>query len=164
MKTTNEFNVYIEIPKGGNVKYELDEKTGLLRVDRITYTSMVYPFNYGFIPETHGEDNDPIDVMVISSSTFHPGTNVICRAIGLLEMEDEAGIDTKIIALPSPKIDPFLAHISDISQIDETTKKMIKHFFDHYKELEPGKWVKTKDFLSKSKALETIINSFNKHA
>lgn len=151
-----EVNVFVEIPQGSAVKYELDKETGFMTVDRFGYTAMAYPFNYGFIPSTHAEDGDPVDVLVISTYRVDPGCVIPVRPIGLLEMEDEAGIDTKILAVPTKKVDPFYANINDITDLDETTKAKIKHYFDHYKELEPGKWVKTKDFLGKDKAYESI--------
>lgn len=152
----NEINVLVEIPQGSSIKYELDKNTGVITVDRFNYTAMFYPFNYGFIPQTKAEDGDPVDVLVISTYPVAPGTIIPSRPIGLLEMEDEAGIDTKIIAVPTKKVDPFYAHIEDVNDLDETTRKKIQHFFNHYKELEPGKWVKTKNFLSKEKALAAI--------
>jgi len=155
-KSPEEVNVFIEIPQGSSIKYELDKETNVIMVDRFSYTAMFYPFNYGFIPGTSAEDGDPVDVLVISTYPVHPGTVIPSRPIGMLEMEDEAGIDTKILAVPTVKVDPFFAKINDISDIDEVTKNKIKHFFNHYKELEPGKWVKTKDFLPKEKALESI--------
>lgn len=151
-----EVNVIVEIPAGSSIKYELDKDSGVVMVDRFGYTAMFYPFNYGFIPNTHAEDGDPVDVLIISTYQVAPGCGIAVRPIGLLEMEDEEGIDTKIIAVPTKKIDPFYAHIEDVSDLDETTKKKIKHFFDHYKELEPNKWVKTRDFLGKEKAYENI--------
>lgn len=151
-----EINVLIEIPQGSAIKYELDKETGVITVDRFNYTGMVYPFNYGFVPQTQAEDGDPVDVLVISSQTVVPGTVIPCRPVGMLEMEDEAGIDTKILAVPTKKVDPFLKHIEDIEDIDEATKNKIQHFFNHYKELEPGKWVKTKNFLGKNEALKAI--------
>ena len=151
-----EVNVFVEIPQGSAVKYELDKETGFMTVDRFGYTAMAYPFNYGFIPSTHAEDGDPVDVLVISTYRVDPGCVIPVRPIGLLETEDEAGIDTKILAVPTKKVDPFYANINDITDLDETTKAKIKHYFDHYKELEPGKWVKTKDFLGKEKAYESI--------
>lgn len=151
-----EINVFVEIPQGSSIKYELDKKTGIIFVDRFTYTAMFYPFNYGFIPNTYAEDGDPVDVLVISSYSVAPGTIIPSRPIGILEMEDEAGIDTKIIAVPTKKVDPFYAEINDINDLDEATKQKIQHFFNHYKELEPGKWVKTKNFLPKNKALTAI--------
>lgn len=156
-----EVNVLVEIPQGSSVKYELDKESGIIMVDRFNFTAMSYPFNYGFIPGTHAEDGDPTDVLVISSQPVNPGCLISVRPIGMLEMEDEAGIDTKIIAVPTAKIDPVYAKVNDIIDIDESTKNKIKHFFDHYKELEPGKWVKTKNFLSKNKALEDIKKSMS---
>ncbi len=151
-----EINVFVEIPQGSSIKYELDKESGVIMVDRFSYTAMFYPFNYGFVPETSAEDGDPVDVLVISTYPVHPGTVIPSRPIGMLEMEDEEGIDTKILAVPTVKVDPFFADIKDITDIDETTKKKIQHFFNHYKELEPGKWVKTKNFLGKDKAMEAI--------
>jgi len=151
-----EINVLIEIPQGSSIKYELDKKTGVIFVDRFSYTAMFYPFNYGFIPQTKAKDGDPIDVLVVSTYPVFPGTVIPCRPIGLLQMEDEAGIDTKIIALPTKKVDPFYANINDITQLPTKTKELIKHFFEHYKELEPGKWVKTKNFLNKEEAIKEI--------
>lgn len=154
-----EINVFIEIPQGSSVKYELDKDSGAIAVDRLLYTSMVFPFNYGFIPNTHAEDGDPTDVLVLTSAVLFPGTYVTARPIGMLEMEDESGIDHKIIAVPTKKIDPYMAHIENISDIDDAAKNKIKHFFETYKQLEPGKWVKTKDFLDKKHAEEVIKKS-----
>lgn len=154
-----EVNVLVEIPQGSSVKYELDKETGFIIVDRFAYTAMFYPFNYGFIPNTHAQDGDPVDVLVISTYPVYPGTVIPSRPIGMLEMEDEEGIDVKIIALPTKKVDPFYSNINDIDDLDETTKKKIQHFFNRYKELEPGKWVKTKNFLKKDKAFELIKQS-----
>ncbi len=154
-----EINVFIEIPQGSSIKYELDKESGVIVVDRFAYTAMFYPFNYGFIPNSHAEDGDPVDVLVISSYPVHPGVVIPSRPIGMLEMEDEEGIDTKIIAVPTTKVDPFFSQVKDIADLDETTKKKIQHFFNHYKELEPGKWVKTKKFLGKEKAFEAIKKS-----
>lgn len=154
-----EVNVLIEIPQGSSIKYELDKETGMIMVDRFVYTAMFYPFNYGFIPQSHAEDGDPTDVLVISTYPVAPGIVIPSRVIGMLEMEDEEGIDTKIIALPTKKVDPFFSNIEDISQLSKETKEMIKHFFEHYKELEPGKWVKIKNFLGKEKAFEAVKKS-----
>lgn len=151
-----EINVFVEIPQGSSIKYELDKESEVIFVDRFTYTAMSYPFNYGFVPQTKADDGDPIDVLVISSHPVATGTVLPARVIGMLEMEDEEGIDTKIIAVPTKKVDPFLSNIDDIFQIPEKTQELIKHFFDHYKELEPGKWVKTKRFLSKKNAYDAI--------
>ena len=151
-----EVNVVIEIPQGSPIKYELDKESGFMKVDRFAFTTMVYPFNYGFIPNTHAEDGDPVDVLVISTYPVQPGAFISVRPIGMLEMEDEAGIDTKILAVPVEKVDPFFADIQDVTDLNEIEKKKIQHFFNHYKELEKGKWVKTGAFLGKNKAYESI--------
>ncbi len=152
-------NVFVEIPQGGQIKYELNEDTGEIFVDRFLYTSMNYPFNYGFICGTKGEDGDPLDVIVISSLPVQPGTVLPSQPIGLLEMEDEEGIDTKIIAVPVPKIDPYYGSYKDVKELPEMLKNKIKHFFEHYKELEPGKWVKLKNWKSAKDAKELIKKS-----
>ena len=154
-----EVNVFVEISEGSFIKYELDKDSGAIMVDRFLYTNMPYPFSYGFIPNTKAADGDPTDVLIISSQPIAMGTVCPVRVIGMLEMEDEAGIDTKIIAVPTAKLDPFSADIKDIADVNEATKNKIKHFFDHYKDLEPNKWVKTKDFLPKEKAFEDIQES-----
>ena len=156
-----DFKVFIEIPAGGSIKYEVDEETGELTLDRYLHTSMVYPANYGFIKDTEGQDGDPLDALVISQSPAYPGVVVKCHAIGLLEMEDEGGIDTKIIAVPDKKIDPIYGAWEDIKDVPQPTLSMIKHFFDHMKELEQGKWVKTGDYKAKSDA-ESVIGKSEK--
>lgn len=146
----------IEIPESSGVKYEIDKETGIVMADRFLHGSNIFPFNYGFIAGTLADDGDPLDVIVISSSSMSPGTGIKVRAVGMLEMEDEAGIDSKIIAVPIEKVDPFYAHVQDISDIDEPTRLKIKHFFDTYKLLEKGKWVKTGKYLPKSRAIAEI--------
>ena len=135
-------NVVVEIPMGSSVKYEFDKEACLPRVDRFLYTSMVYPFNYGFIPGTLEEDGDPVDVLVISREGVAPGSIIEAVPIALLEMEDEEGRDSKVVAVPKPKLDPYYASWRDVGDIPEAVKERIRHFFEHYKELEPGKWVK----------------------
>jgi len=142
----------IEIPAGSSVKYELDKTNHLLMVDRFLHTAMYYPFNYGFVPDTLAEDGDPTDILVLSSQTVNPGVGINVQVIGMLEMEDEAGIDTKLIAVPTPKIDPIYGNWTDITDIPQSYLKMMKHFFEHYKDLEQGKWVKTKNFLGRKEA------------
>lgn len=156
-----EVNVFIEIPQGSSVKYELDKKSGLIFVDRFMHTAMVLPFNYGFIPNTKAEDGDPVDVLVISSIPVHPGVVIPARPVGLLEMEDEAGPDSKILAVPIAKVDPAYANVKDIDDIDGSLKEKIRHFFEHYKELEKGKWVKLNNFVAKKKALDEIKKSIS---
>lgn len=150
-------NIFIEIPQGGQVKYELKEN--MLFVDRFLYTSMSYPFNYGFIMNTKGEDGDPLDAIVISSMPVQAGVVLPSRPIGLLEMEDEEGIDTKIIAVPTSKIDPYFGNYKDVKELPEMIKNKIKHFFEHYKELEPGKWVKVRDWKGVEEAKKIIKRS-----
>ncbi len=151
-----EIDVLIEISKNSNVKYELDKEKNRIRVDRFLYTSMVFPFNYGFIPETLADDGDPVDVIVLSYGEILPGSLIKVKPIGMLEMEDEAGKDEKIIAVPKEKIDPFWGKYENIEEIPQIYKDQIKHFFENYKTLEPGKWVKLKDWLGKDKAEELI--------
>lgn len=152
-------DVSIEISQGSSVKYEEDKNTGKMLVDRFLHTAMNYPFNYGYIPNTLAEDGDPLDIAVVSSYSVIPGCILPSRIVGMLEMEDEAGIDHKIIAVPTEKIDPSFAHINDIDDLDIYTKKRIKHFFEHYKSTEPGKWVKVKNFLDKATAYLVIQKS-----
>jgi len=154
-----EINVLVEIPKNSMVKYEMDKDTGMLMVDRFIHTAMGYPFNYGYLPNTLSKDGDPVDVMVISTHPVQAGALLPSRVIGMLEMEDEAGIDNKIIAIPSKKVDPFYASVNDISDISEATQKLIKHFFEQYKDTEPGKWTKVKSFLGKDAAFKEIEES-----
>ena len=151
-----EVDVLIEISKNSNVKYELDKEKNRIRVDRFLYTAMNFPFNYGFIPETLADDGDPVDVVVLSYASIFPGSLIKVTPIGVLEMEDEAGQDEKIIAVPLKKIDPFWGIYENIDDIPQIYKDQIKHFFENYKTLEPGKWVKIKSWLSKEKAEELI--------
>ncbi len=155
-------NAFIEIPKGSNIKYEYDEKSGFMRVDRILHTSMVYPYNYGFIPGTLGEDGDPLDIMVISSASFVPNSVIVARPIGLLLMKDEEGIDTKIMAVPLPKVDPAFKDVSGMDGINESTKSMISHFFSYYKSIEPGKWAEVSGWEGAEKAYEHIEKAQSK--
>ena len=149
--------VVVEIPKNSNIKYELDEETGILFVDRKLHTSMVYPFNYGFVPQTKEEYGDQIDIMILSNDQFSPLSVVKAKPIGVLIMEDEEGKDSKIIAVPNDKIDFDYARYNEIDQLDSRTLDKIKHFFEHYKELEKGKFVKVTGWES-SKIAERIIN------
>lgn len=151
-------NVFIEIPKDGNIKYELDKETGVIMVDRFLYTAMSYPFNYGFVPNTLADDGDPLDILVLCEQTIAPGTVLPAVVIGMLEMEDEAGIDTKILAVPTSKVDPLFGNMT-MEQIPDAMKNKIKHFFENYKTLEPGKWVKIKEWKGKVEALEAVMKS-----
>ncbi len=148
--------VVVEIPKNSPIKYELDKESGAIFVDRILYTAMYYPFNYGFIPNTLADDGDPVDVLVVGEWAAAPGSVVRAKVIGMLEMEDESGIDTKVIAVPHEKIDPTYKGINDVKDFPEAVLNKIKHFFEHYKELEPGKWVRVKEFKGKEEALKEV--------
>lgn len=159
VETMQEINVLIEIPKSSLVKYEIDKDTGILVVDRFIYTAMGYPFNYGYLPNTKAKDGDAVDVMVISTYPVQAGSVLPSRVIGMLEMEDEAGIDNKIIAVPTKKVDPFYATTQDLSDLNDATKNLIKHFFENYKDIEPGKWTKVKNFLGKEDAWREIDES-----
>ena len=138
-----EVNVVIEVPIGGEpIKYEMDKKAGALVVDRFLYTSMRYPGNYGFIPHTLSGDGDPCDVLIVNTRAIIPGAVMSCKIVGVLLMEDEAGGDEKLLAVPSAKLTQRYAGISNYTDLPEITLKQIEHFFAHYKDLEPNKWVK----------------------
>jgi len=155
--------VVVEIPLGSNVKYEMDKESGMIFVDRVLFTPMFFPFNYGYVPGTLEEDGDPVDVVLLSYDPFVPGSVVRARPIGLMVMEDEKGPDSKVIAVPHEKIDNRFAGVDDISKVDEAVKARIKHFFEHYKELEPGKWVKAREFRGKEAALEEIRKAIERY-
>lgn len=153
-----EVNVIIEIPKDTNVKYEFDKESGMIFVDRFSKTTMNYPCNYGFVPGTLSGDGDPVDVLVLSEKSILPGVVIPARPIGMLEMEDESGVDAKVLAVPAVTGDLTYGSITDISDVSEDIKNQIKHFFEHYKDLDKGKWVKVKSWLGKDAAIEEIQN------
>lgn len=155
-KAPEEVNVFIEIPQGVSVKYELDKESGLIFVDRFLYTAMQYPFNYGFVPGTLAQDGDPVDILVLSSKPVVPGVVIPSRPIGMLEMEDEAGIDNKVVAVPLSKVDIKFEDYNDVSDIPAKTKDRIKYFFENYKKSEPGKWVKVRNWKGKKEAVSEI--------
>jgi len=139
------FNVIIEIPMNADpIKYEVDKETGALFVDRFMSTSMHYPCNYGYVPQTLSDDGDPVDVLVITPFPLFPGVVVACRPIGVLKMEDEAGGDAKLLAVPTDKILPIYKHWQKPEDMQELRLHQIRHFFEHYKDLEHGKWVRVK--------------------
>jgi len=152
-------NAFIEIPKDSGIKYELDKESGVIMVDRFLHTAMRFPTNYGFVPNTLAEDGDPLDIMVLSEYSVVPGSVIPVVVIGMLEMEDEAGIDTKILAVPTKKIDPLFGAFNDIDDVPEATKNKLRHFYENYKSLEPGKWVKLKDWKNKATALEAVAKA-----
>ncbi|MGQ2908375.1 MAG: inorganic diphosphatase [Aliihoeflea sp.] len=139
----HDVNVLIEVPAGGQpIKYEMDKEAGVLVVDRFLYTPMRYPGNYGFVPHTLSEDGDPIDVLICNTRELVPGCVINVRPIGVLIMEDDGGKDEKIIAVPTPHVTRRYENVHDYTDLPEITLKQIEHFFEHYKDLEPGKWVK----------------------
>src|ERR1700734_2697693 len=139
----HEVNVVIEVPIGGEpIKYEMDKNAGALVVDRFLYTAMRYPGNYGFIPHTLSDDGDPCDVVVANTRAIVPGAVISCRVVGVLLMQDESGGDEKIIAVPSDRLTKRYAHVQDYTDLPDITIQQIEHFFTHYKDLEPNKWVK----------------------
>ncbi|MBV8473377.1 MAG: inorganic diphosphatase [Hyphomicrobiales bacterium] len=139
----NDVNVVIEVPIGGEpIKYEMDKESGALVVDRFLYTSMRYPGNYGFIPHTLSDDGDPCDVIVANTRAIIPGAVMSCKIVGVLFMEDEGGGDEKLLAVPSDKLTQRYARVANYTDLPEITLQQIEHFFAHYKDLEPNKWVK----------------------
>ena len=156
----DDFNVIIEVPLGGEpIKYELDKASGALFVDRFLYTPMRYPGNYGFIPHTLCGDGDPLDVLVMNSRPVVPGCVVRCRPFGVLVMEDNAGEDEKIIAVPSRHITKRYERIERYTDLPEITIQQIEHFFAHYKDLEPGKWVKVIGWEGPESARKDIVDA-----
>lgn len=151
-------NVFIEIPKDSNIKYEIDKESGVIMVDRFLYTAMSYPFNYGFVPNTHADDGDALDVLVLSEHAVVPGSVIPAVVIGMLEMEDEEGTDAKVLAVPTMKVDPLYGDLT-METLPAAIKNKIKHFFENYKTLEPGKWVKIKDWKGKDAAIEEVKKS-----
>jgi len=136
-------NVVVEVGAGGEpIKYEMNKAAGTLFVDRFLYTPMRYPGNYGFVPHTLSPDGDPIDVLVANTRPIVPGAVINVRPVGVLKMEDDGGGDEKIIAVPSPKLTKRYVHVMNYTDLPEITLEQIRHFFEHYKDLEPGKWVK----------------------
>lgn len=137
------FNVVIEIPQNSDpIKYEVDKESGAVFVDRFINTAMFYPANYGYVPQTLAGDGDPVDVLVLTPYPLQPGVVVPSRALGILKMEDESGVDGKVLAVPTEKILPAYAHLKTIDDVNPATLNAISHFFEHYKDLEKGKWVK----------------------
>jgi inorganic pyrophosphatase len=155
-----DINVVIEITGGAGggapVKYEIDKASGAVFVDRIVNAPMFYPCNYGFEPNTLHADGDPTDVLVITDFPLAPGSVIRCRPIGVLKMEDDGGMDDKLVALPHETVDPFQSRMQGLSDVSEKTLDRIKHFFEHYKDLEDGKWVRVIGWGDKAEA-ETIL-------
>ena len=159
----DEINAVIEIPKGSSIKYEMDAESGAIFVDRRLFTAMFYPCNYGFIPQTREEDGDPVDVLVLGNDSVIPTSIIRSRPVGVLLTEDEEGQDSKIIAVPITRLDPSFSTVTDISNIPEHIRDQIKHFFEHYKELEKGKYVKVIGWDDKEKAKTKIAEAIEKY-
>ena len=150
-------NVVIEIPANtGPVKYEVDKLTGAVFVDRFLSTSMFYPCNYGYVPETLAADGDPLDVIVLTPHPVLSGTVIPCRLVGMLRMEDEAGDDEKCLGVPADHLTPLYRNIRDINDVSDHLRASIEHFFAHYKDLEEGKWVRTDGWAAAGEAREVL--------
>ena len=157
-RAPEQFNVIIEIPMNADpIKYEVDEATGALFVDRFMSTSMHYPCNYGYIPQTLADDGDPVDVLVITPVPLISGVVVTCRPIGLMRMQDEAGGDNKLLAVPINKVLPIYSHWQKPEDINQMRLKAIQHFFEHYKDLEEGKWVKVRGWEGPEAAKAEVV-------
>jgi inorganic pyrophosphatase len=159
----HEVNVVIEVAIGGEpIKYEMDKEAGTLVVDRFLYTPMRYPGNYGFIPHTLSEDGDPCDVLVANTRPIIPGAVIAVRPIGVIMMEDEGGGDEKIIAVPVPKLTKRYENVHNYTDMPQITRDQIQHFFEHYKDLEPGKWVKLTGWDDAEKARSLILEAIER--
>jgi inorganic pyrophosphatase len=155
----NDFNVIIEIPMNADpIKYEVDKESGAIFVDRFMGTAMHYPCNYGYVPKTISDDGDPVDVLVITPFPLIPGVVVRCRPLGMLKMTDEAGGDAKLLAVPVDKVLPIYAHWQKPEDLNELRLQQIQHFFEHYKDLEKGKWVKIEGWVGPEEAKQEILN------
>lgn len=161
-KNPDKINAVIEIPYGSNIKYEVDKDSGAVMVDRVLYSAMFYPANYGFVPNTLADDGDPADILVLNEYPLQAGSVIPCRLIGVLVMEDEAGMDEKLLAVPVTKIDPRFDNIKSIDDLPKITLDKIKHFFERYKDLEPNKWVKVKEFAGIEKATKILDKAMKK--
>jgi inorganic pyrophosphatase len=159
----NNVNVVIEIPMNGDpIKYELNKETGALFVDRFMSTSMHYPCNYGYIPHTLSDDGDPVDVLVVTPFALVPGVVVRCRPIGMLKMTDEAGGDEKLLAVPIDKLTAIYSNVQTVNDLPAIMLSQISHFFQHYKDLEPNKWVKIEGWFGSDEAKKAILDGVEK--
>ncbi|WP_299018998.1 MULTISPECIES: inorganic diphosphatase [unclassified Tepidimonas] len=157
-KVPDAFNVIIEISMHGEpIKYEVDKASGAIFVDRFMNTAMHYPANYGYVPQTIAGDGDPVDVLVLTPVPLPPGVVVPCRALGILKMEDEGGVDGKVLAVPTDKILPLYSNLQSVEDLHPLQRKTIEHFFEHYKDLDPGKWVKVLGWGTVEEARQEIL-------
>ena len=159
----DDINVIVEVPMGGQpIKYEMDKDAGVLVVDRFLYTPMMYPGNYGFVPHTLSDDGDPIDVLICNTRPLMPGCVINVRPIGVMMMEDNSGKDEKIIAVPSEEVSARFDKVREYTDIPDIQLKQIEHFFEHYKDLEPGKWVKIFGWHGADEAKKLIVESIER--
>jgi inorganic pyrophosphatase len=159
----DDVNVVIEVENGGEpIKYEMNKEAGTLFVDRFLYTPMRYPGNYGFVPHTLSDDGDPIDVLVANTRPIVPGAYINVRPVGVLKMRDESGGDEKIIAVPSPKLTKRYVNVRNYTDLPAITLEQIQHFFEHYKDLEPGKWVKVDGWGDADEARQLIVEAIQR--
>ena len=155
----NDINVIIEISAQGDpIKFEVDKDSGAVFVDRFMGTSMRYPINYGYVPHTIAGDGDPVDVLVVTPFPLAPGVVVRCRPVGVLKMEDDGGLDAKVVAVPVSKLTPLYDKVQSTDDLPELLMKQTVHFFEHYKDLEPGKWVKVQGWGTVEEAKQEIVN------
>ncbi|MGE0419280.1 MAG: inorganic diphosphatase [Acetobacteraceae bacterium] len=160
----HDVNVVIEVAIGGEpIKYEMDKEAGTLVVDRFLYTPMRYPGNYGFVPHTLSDDGDPIDVLIANTRPIVPGAVINVRPVGVLKMNDESGGDEKVIAVPSPKLTQRYVNVHNVSDLPQITLDQIQHFFEHYKDLEPGKWVKVIGWGDAAEARHLITEAIGRY-
>lgn len=160
----HDINVIVEVPIGGEpVKYEMDKDAGTLVVDRILYTSMRYPGNYGFVPHTLSDDGDPIDILIANQRPILPGAVINCRAIGVLHMKDEEGDDEKIIVVPTSKVSAMFDNINNYRDLPPLMLRQIEHFFQHYKDLEDGKWVKIDHWGDEAEVRDKIVEAIERY-
>ncbi|MGL6071884.1 inorganic diphosphatase [Craterilacuibacter sp.] len=160
----NDINVVIEISaNGAPIKYELDKDSGAIFVDRFMGTAMFYPANYGFVPQTLSLDGDPVDVLVVTPFPLPPGVVVRCRTLGMIKMEDEAGIDAKLVAVPVEKLCPMYSNIQKLEDLPELLRNQMVHFFEHYKDLEKGKWVKVQGWGTMEEAKAELVDGIARH-
>lgn len=160
----HDVNVIVEVPLGGEpVKYEMDKEAGTLVVDRILYTSMRYPGNYGFVPHTLSDDGDPVDILIANQRPIIPGAVINCRPLGVLNMVDEEGHDEKIIVVPTGRVSAMFEHVNNYRDLPSMLLRQIEHFFQRYKDLEDGKWVKIDHWGDENEAREKICQAIERY-
>lgn len=160
----DDLNVIIEIPAHSDpIKYEVDKESGAMFVDRFMATAMFYPTNYGYVPHTLSLDGDPVDVLVVTPIPLRTGTVIRCRPLGMLNMTDESGVDAKIIAVPVKKLTPLYDRVKNYLDLPQLLLDQVAHFFEHYKDLEPGKWVKIESWVGLEEARQEILEGIKRY-